>query len=398
MTQIDKNNAFVRKPRHPAEIKPVEGRRQFFDAADRARLTGQRGSAAMQLSLLGMRAMESLSPDLTLESTLTSLLTLAQLGAKQVNRNRAAQLIDDVTPETLSQTLATARSVAAYRIRRARSDLRRRPREIEKQQNYRDALIPPAMAALTGRDDITFWDATQDGHIAPKHAAYALGIVRWARMLTGQTMDRISQAFDGADVVPETVGNVWIERRPLIFIDRWTVITTKLVEDAWAADPSIAVVIPEPMPLPVGIHALGIPVVTDKYRHIAALMPFDRTPVVIEPRLGGVTITAPSGLISFTQRDPVVPAWMQTLALVGAVERMTKTMLEADERLNRDARQKVLDRFLFLTQRVKRQPGVAVPKNVGDTLASERARYVQTLETVKARLTAWVEAAGASHA
>ena len=115
---------------------------------------------------------------------------------------------------------------------------------------------------------------------------------------------------------------MWKHRRPLVFIDRINAYTVKLVTDCWTADPATAVVYAgDSVPATNPFDAWEIPLVVDTRGLLRALLAVDKTPCLIEPRLGGFTVTCATGRVDpkgFRDGEKLAP-WMKTLAEIGLI-------------------------------------------------------------------------------
>lgn len=188
------------------------------------------------------------------------------------------------------------------------------------------------------------WDAVYDGHLATRRTTWALGLVRYwvsfpsghAQRITAATTALAESAgLSGSDF--RNAVRLWLDRRAILFIDNLTALTVKLAHDLWLMDPHLGVVLTRS-----GTHgenpfrALGIPFLEDSRGLLTALLGVDDRPALLEPRLGGVTITCASGILHFgrmkfdwepdAERSPLssrmtaVPAWMRTMAEIGFLE------------------------------------------------------------------------------
>lgn len=307
--------------------------RQFGLTASRALARDRLGlvsSAAEDLlawlapGLLGARTAcgQSLSRRLEADGVLRALIALAARGCAATPENAPAPA--DPTAAESARILGRAVGIAARRAAAPRTDC---------------AAPAEPLRRLP-------WDAVHDGHLAPRRAAWALGLVRWARAQSPEAADRITVALaesgaamglSGADLAGAS--RLWRERRPIVVIDAVNVLTMKLVHDLWLADRSIAVVLagsPAANRAATPFRTLGIPWVVDGRGLLTALLGLDLLPALVEPRLGGFTTTAATGLAhprglpkrTASGRLPGIPVWLRTLAEIGVVRRCERLLAE----------------------------------------------------------------------
>ena len=175
---------------------------------------------------------------------------------------------------------------------------------------------------LTGTYQAIPWDARHDGHLASREVSRAAGLVRWAHALTSERSSRVHLAVGRSLLFGRGAADVWKHRRPLVFIDRINAYTVKFVTDCWTADPQTAVVYAgESVPATNPFDAWEIPLVVDTRGFLRALLAVDKTPCLIEPRLGGFTVTCATGRVDpkgFRDAEKLAP-WMKTLAEIGLI-------------------------------------------------------------------------------
>lgn len=161
-----------------------------------------------------------------------------------------------------------------------------------------------------------------DGHLASREVSRAAGLVRWAHALTSERSSRVHLAVGRSLLFGRGAADVWKHRRPLVFIDRINAYTVKLVTDCWTADPQTAVVYAgDSVPATNPFDAWEIPLVVDTRGFLRALLAVDKTPCLIEPRLGGFTVTCATGRVDpkgFRDGEKLAP-WMKTLAEIGLI-------------------------------------------------------------------------------
>lgn len=105
--------------------------------------------------------------------------------------------------------------------------------------------------------------------------------------------------------------------------------TIKLVHDLWLADPAIAAVNTGAPVKGNPFATLQIPFVEDQKGYLKAFLSLSELPALVEPRLGGFTVTAATGLMRLTRlpkknrfgKGFAIPAWMRTFAEIGLLNR-----------------------------------------------------------------------------
>lgn len=227
------------------------------------------------------------------------------------------ELYRAATPEGLDAV--RRRILEGVRFYRKRSAKRagKLPEGDAKREDFERMLDARAADELLHTGDIP-WDAAEDGHFLGRAAAWRLGIVRWARQIAPERAERISDALCRTEV--HHAGTLdgrlcWEDGRPLLFLSEWTLLTVKLVHEAWLHDPRI-VVVNTGKPLgrnPFAPFRLGF--LEDVHGHVSALLGVTQTPVLVEPRFASVTYTAATGWLDLTKADALrVPSFFRTMA------------------------------------------------------------------------------------
>lgn len=186
------------------------------------------------------------------------------------------------------------------------------------------------------------WDAFQDGHLLGRDTAWRLGIVRWARQITPERATRISDALARCDVFDAGTldGRLyWEDGRPLLFLRELTLLTVKLVHEAWLHDPRTTVVF---RGRPVGHNPFAdfpVTYVEDAHGLVAGLLGIDADPMLVEPRFGSVTYTAGTGWMDLANIESMrVHPFYKTLAeaafLAKVGEDFENTMIQSLSRLS----------------------------------------------------------------
>ena len=257
----------------------------------------------------------------TSEAVMAALLTLAKDGLR-ANGKRLASRLDSLSVTDAREVLE-ASSIAAERHARAMTKrCEAAPQSMTAREARERALCPTVTARLTGTYHAIPWDARHDGHLASREVSRAAGLVRWAHALTSDRAQRIHMAVGRSLLFGLGAADAWKHRRPLVFIERLNAYTVKLVTDCWTADPQTAVVYTgESLPATNPFDAWDIPLICDTRGFLRALLAVDRSPCVIEPRLGGFTVTAATGRVDpkgLRETDKLAP-WMKTLAEIGLI-------------------------------------------------------------------------------
>lgn len=352
-------------------LKPVEPRGQTYEAASRAHAADRRGADdalaedEKRLLALLLQASPHAKDDVTVEGMLEVLIARAALfngerlhsetpDAARPTKPSKSALLDFIrrmdagtTEKVLEESADLARLLRRERMKRAQilkreaarndapsadpalSDDFIRARETE-------ADLPPVIGSILERSASAPWDALHDGHLASRRAAWALGIVRYARAVAPERGRRITAAFAhlgeamgerGAEL--SRIASVWTSRRPIVVLPEVNAYTVKLVHDLWLADPGIAAVNAGPNAKGNPFATLGIPFVEDQKGFTKAFLSLSQLPALVEPRLGGFTVTAATGLMRLTRlpkrsrfgKGFALPAWMRTMAEIGLLNR-----------------------------------------------------------------------------
>ena len=325
---------------------PVEPRAQHFVAALRADLLGSEEPLARDLAAMTMRALAL--GDAALSAEAVAGILIAAMGAVldgSAPRNATA-LIDrarKMTAEEAAKILERTADLAKKPIGGAASDLKRLSPSRLRVKAFHRLRLPKSMEGAAGLHAPTPWDARHDGHLVLRRDAWRAGLVRYARALTPARSERITRAFfDAADATGLTgeelmkAGLAWEARRPIAVIAGVTTYTRKFVHDLWIADPSVAVV-STARTKENPFAPLGIPFVSDAHGVLAAMLAAEQLPALVEPRLGGFTVTSASGFVDFRGKvpeKPTLPAWARTMAEIGIILRHDgRDLMKAAEKL-----------------------------------------------------------------
>lgn len=316
--------------------------REAFEARRQAFREEPASAAGLKLLALSLEALRERGPILSGEAMLELLLARASLAPEDAAGELAAA--DSLTADAAEKLLKHAEGLAVRRRHEAKRAFAARQsaaNSLERTIARADARwlrteFPPSVSEVLSAQGPLPWDARHDGHLVQRRAAWALGIVRWARALTRERCQRLEAAFGALAREAGLMGDearrasgLWAARRPVLLTGRTTLYTEKLVHDLWLADPSIAVVAQDRIQVTNPFARLHIPYLPDPRGFAAALLGADQLPVLIEPRLGGFTATAATGLLALDRMPAAmlkgsglaVPAWMRTLAEIAALSR-----------------------------------------------------------------------------
>ena len=281
-------------------------------------------------------------PNVTTENVTGMLFALAYAGLKSVKGNRydVESLLDSLRAGEADALLLRLSEISAMRVNKAKRRFLAEPGNLTAREDFEAARYPQVMHRLLGTDGTCPWDAQQDGHLVMRETARALGIVRWFKAETAERRARINEAFASTLAFGPRAGRLWADRRPILVIDAVTAYTAKLVGDLWTADPAIGVLLCPPLPAQQvpgtaqkrvtsnPFDAFEIPFVVDERAWLRALLGIDRFPVLIEPRLGGFTMTAAVGTLDAREaakkgrfRPTPAPIWMRTLSEIALLQR-----------------------------------------------------------------------------
>lgn len=418
--------------RENAADKPAAASAQSYEAAAWRHLkddTGPQAQETAQLLAVALRGVQRRSSGVSAEAVLAVLISQVLLSPRvsfEEVTMRAQMLSELDVADVLERAEATARRAGLHarrcfeRQRFPSEHLRRAVKlacGVKLSEKTADALKLPAPLP---------WDSFHDGHLASRRAAWALGIVRWARPADQKALMRLTAAaaalaermdLDGAAL--ERAAALFTARRPVVLLGQINLYTVKLVHDLWLADPSIAVVSLRPMPpkrekrdpcdppRPRNpFHVFGIPFLEDPEGRIAGLLGVDHFPCLIEPRLGGFCATAATGLASLVtlpRRDRrargfAVPAWMRTLAEIGLLARwedggvgQTTEMHSAAVRLKFLSLYEELIRTPLLDERRVFGPEGEAVNHVRRHLEEKRAEVIALLAEAKSDAQAEIE-------
>lgn len=261
-----------------------------------------------------------------------------------VARCVAAAVVPDAEVVAVSKRVTRLEAAAVLRHAAQCADRARREMTRLRKKHPGDALADqavkdgacPVTASVLGNDRPLPWDAAHDGHVIPRSTSWAFGLVRYAIGLTREMGERITTAIaDIAEAVPANgrdlriMRTLWEQRRPILMVNGLTPFTVKLVHDMWLDDPSVAVVNVGPSMHGNPFRSLGIPYVEDARGYLKALFACEVFPALVEPRLGGFTVTCSTGLLSFptiarkrTESLEAIPVWLRTMAEIGLIGRI----------------------------------------------------------------------------
>lgn len=418
--------------RENAAEKPAAAAGQSYEAAAWRHLkddTGPQAQETAQLLAVALRGVQRRSAGISAEAVLAVLFSQVLLGPRISYEEVAmrAQMLSELdVADVLERAEATARRAGLQarrffeRQRFPSEHLRRAVKlacGVKLSESTADALKLPAPLP---------WDSFHDGHPASRRAAWALGIVRWSLAADQKALMRLTAAaamlaeqMDLEGAALERAAALFTARRPVVLLGQINLYTVKLVHDLWLADPSIAVVSLRPMPQkrekrdPCDpprqrnpFHVFGIPFLEDPEGRIADLLGVDHFPSLIEPRLGGFTATAATGLASLVtlpRRDRrargfAVPAWMRTLAEIGLLARwedggvgQTTEMHSAAVRLKFLSLYQELIRTPLLEERRVFGPEGEAVSHVRAHLEEKRAEVIALLAEAKSEAQAEIE-------
>ena len=423
--------ALLAIPENAAE-KPAAAAAQSYEAAAWRHLqddTGPQAQETAQLLAVALRGVQRRSAGISAEAVLAVLLSQVLLGPRisfEEVAMRAQMLSELDVADVLERAEATARraGLAARRFferQRFPSEHLRRAVQlacgVKLSEKTADALKLPAPLP---------WDSFHDGHPASRRAAWALGIVRWSLPADQKALMRLTAAaaalaerMDLEGAALERAAALFTARRPVVLLGQINLYTVKLVHDLWLADPSITVVSLRPMPPKRAkadpgdpprrrnpFHVFGIPFLEDPEGKVAGLLGVDHFPCLIEPRLGGFTATAATGLASLVtlpRRDRrargfAVPAWMRTMAEIGLLARwedggvgQTTEMHSAAVRLKFLSLYEELIRTPLLHERRVFGPEGEAVNHVRAHLEEKRAEVIALLAEAKSEAQAEIE-------
>lgn len=344
----------MRKP-FGESLKPVEPRGQLYAEAARAHAADRTGPAIegeKALLALFLQGASAVKDDVTVEGMLEVLFARALLSSSSESsgktglretldlvRSMDAKQVEKVLVDSaaIARLLRRERLLGAKALRKALREgddaflSGKRIRELEM-----EADLPPVVGEVLERKSAAPWDALHDGHLGSRRAAWALGIVRYARAVAPERGRRITAALStlgesmgerGSDL--SRIASLWTSRRPLVVLPEINAYTIKLVHDLWLADPAIAAVNTGTPVKGNPFATLQIPFVEDQKGYLKAFLSLSELPALVEPRLGGFTVTAATGLMRLTRlpkknrfgKGFAIPAWMRTFAEIGLLNR-----------------------------------------------------------------------------
>lgn len=313
----------------PISLQPrgnhlVEPRQQHYDAAVKRRARSYPDvSAAGTLTDMGLQHLK-LTGHATVENVLACLLALASIGMKRglpVSDEQLANTIERMTLLEAKALLDRAERAAESRARKLTRAVEKQPRIMSTRELRERQKCPEIVAKLLGRFHAMPWDTCQDGHLVLREVARAAGLVRWAHAQTAERSGRIHDAIGHCVLLGNGAREAWRHRRPLVVLDKLNAYTVKLVTDAWIYDPQVAVIYTGCELQSNPFDAWRIPLICDNHGWLRALLAIETVPCVIEPRLGGFTVTAACGRVDphGFKDDAKLPAWMKTLAEIGLI-------------------------------------------------------------------------------
>ena len=299
----------------------VEPGEQFYERALRRRIRSWPDVSAAGFLTVELSQYLKGTGGATAEAVMAALLRLGHDGLV-ANGRRLASRLDTLTVSEARDVLEACGLAAERHARAMTRACEKDPEGISEREARERALCPAVTARLTGTYHAIPWDARHDGHLASREVSRAAGLVRWAHALTSERSSRVHLAVGRSLLFGRGAADVWKHRRPLVFIDRINAYTVKLVTDCWTADPQTAVVYAgDSVPATNPFDAWAIPLVVDTRGFLRALLAVDKTPCLIEPRLGGFTVTFATGRVDpkgFRDGEKLAP-WMKTLAEIGLI-------------------------------------------------------------------------------
>ncbi len=323
---------------NPADRAPFrfrERRAQNYEAAYRALARSRpQNTDAAYLTERTVNFIAGL-PNATAEAALGMLLSLAVRGMEAEPPFSAAsrEALTSVEPEKTRQVMETALRLSEREIRKRKTALLHAPGDPAAQTAYEAAICPPSVSLIAGAATETSWDGRHDGHTVSRSAARYLGLVRYARIETPERRKRAEAAFMAARGDGLFARELWTRRRPVLMIDTLSAMTVKLASDLWLYDDGIGVVLTRKAlaadtPYLDALRRFGIPFLFDEKGFIQAFLAADVFPALIEPRLGGFTVTSPTGLThgEAHRRTEAVPAWVRTMSLIGILNALERSL------------------------------------------------------------------------
>lgn len=348
-----------------------------------------RGTTAKPLSQLEITAMSQWQ--LVLANFALDVLS----GKIDASDRKALPKPDQLYRRATQQSLDAARrrllaSIALHRIGATRA-ARRHPEGSAERIDIEAMLDSQAGKELLRLPSIP-WDAMQDGHLVGRNAAWRLGIVRWARQISPERALRISDALCRSDVHHSGTADgrlCWEDGRPMLFLRELTLLTVKLVHEAWLHDPRIVIV---HSGRPLGRNpfvAFRIAYVEDRFGHLKGLLGIepDADPILIEPRFASATYTTATGWIDLEHSEALrVPSFFRTLAQCAFLSRvgddLTGTNLHdlSSASLSRLANAK--ENFEALMKTLPDEPPIPLDPDVKATIIDTRHRAKAAAEQV----------------
>lgn len=287
-------------------------------------------------------------PNVTTENVTGMLFALALEGFKNApgKRREVESLMEAVHVRDVETLLLRLGEFSRSRINGAKRACLKDPGNDALRLALEAARTPEVMMHLLGTNGTIPWDAQHDGHLVSRETSRTLGIVRWAKAETAERRERINEAMASVPAFGPRASRLWADRRPILAIDALSAYSAKLVGDLWTADPSIGVMLCPPLKRPGTneqtvesnpFDAFEIPFLVDERAWLRALFSIDHFPVLLEPRVGGFTMTASIGMIDAREarkkgrwRPTPAPVWMRTLAEMGLLTRFDNVVADSE--------------------------------------------------------------------
>ena len=325
-----------------------EPQKQDYEHALRRRVASWPDNATVGFMTTLLKNFLNDRPNVTTENVMTMLFALALEGFKDAHgkRREVEALMDTMRVHEVETLLIRLGEFSRTRINTAKREYLKDPENEALKLAIEAARTPGIMMHLLGTNGTIPWDAQHDGHLVARETARTLGIVRWAKAETAERRERINEAMAAVPAFGPRASRLWADRRPILVIDSISAYSAKLVGDLWTADPSIGVMLCPPLTAPGSgdktvtsnpFDAFDIPFLVDERGWLRALMTIDHFPVLLEPRVGGFTMTASIGMIDAREarkkgrwRPNPAPIWMRTLAEMGLLTRFDNVVNDAE--------------------------------------------------------------------
>lgn len=259
-------------PKSNVAVEPGE---QFYERALRRRIRSWPDVSAAGFLTVELSQYLKGTGGATAEAVMAALLRLGHDGLV-ANGRRLASRLDTLTVSEARDVLEACGLAAERHARAMTRACEKDPEGISEREARERALCPAVTARLTGTYHAIPWDARHDGHLASREVSRAAGLVRWAHALTSERSSRVHLAVGRSLLFGRGAADVWKHRRPLV---------------------------------------------VDTRGFLRALLAVDKTPCLIEPRLGGFTVTCATGRVDpkgFRDGEKLAP-WMKTLSEIGLI-------------------------------------------------------------------------------